>query len=289
MKLLVAVAFMAAFLGSSVSAEDATTYLSRADAQFKAGQYRQAVQSYQHVVQLQPNNAQAYHRLGDAYEHLGMTSQAADAWEKEASALTHGTSPVTTAHVEAGRSRSIVSTTTGKQTKYRAGQRVEYVDYGKWYKAIIVKVRDDAYAPYRVHPLGYITTMDHWVPASYIRAQGSGSTEPVPGGEANDVVLRSMRSGTATRGASTGAVAQKSYHCVFFVVDHLVDAAPFTINGGGAYTDRDGVRGTYTMNAATLTFHGGNYNGQKAEYDISSGRPMLYILGPSGRRAIDCD
>src|ERR1700694_5052048 len=50
-----------------------------------------------------------------------------------------------------------------KQLKYKVGQRVEYVYDGKWYKAIIIKVRDDSvdhldgkiFAPYRVHPLGY--------------------------------------------------------------------------------------------------------------------------------------
>ena len=186
--------------------------------------------------------------------------------------------------------------------KYHAGQRVEYVDYGKWFKAVIVKVREDGYAPYRVHPIGYETTADGWVPESYIRAAGAGSTQPVPGGasgEANDVVLRSMRAGASASGPASarasalrgGSVAAKSYHCVMFITDHLVDAAPFTINPGGRYTDRDGVHGTYTVSGGVITFHGGNYNGQRAEYETGNGRPNVHFIGPSGRKrgVIDCD
>ena len=90
------------------------------------------------------------------------------------------------------------------QLKYKVGQLVEYVDYGKWYRAVIIEVRDN-YAPYRVHPLGYglsdlggpVSEGYHWVPESYIRPAGSGPTEPVPGGEANDPVLKAMRGRTA--------------------------------------------------------------------------------------------
>jgi hypothetical protein len=83
----------------------------------------------------------------------------------------------------------------------------------------------------------------------------------------------------------------KPYHCVYFVGDQLVDAAPFTITGNSTYKDSVGKGGTYNFNSAssTLTFHGGNYDGQRAEYETTGGRPQLHILGPSGRRVIDCD
>ncbi len=187
---------------------------------------------------------------------------------------------------------------------YRVGQRVEALDGGKWYKAVVIRLRE-GYAPYRVHPIGYISTMDHWVTAMSIRPAGSGSAEPIPGGpsgEANDEVLVAVRNrggapqttvaGTtdATRGAAAGGgIVPKHYHCVYFVVDHLVDAAPFTINAGGRYTDSNGVHGTYTAQGTTITFHGGNYNGQRAEADGTGARPRLHILGSSGRRVIDCD
>ena len=189
------------------------------------------------------------------------------------------------------------------QLKYKVGQRVEYHYDGKWYKAIIIKIRDDSadhldgriYSPYRIHPLGYTEYMDTWVCCvnesdrrTQLRPAGSGPTEPVPGGEANDEVLKAMSRATAATPTQPPA---KQYHCVYFVVDHLVDAAPFTITGNSTYKDSDGKRGTYSFNSAssTLTFHGGNYDGQKAEYDTSGGQPQLHILGPSGRRVIDCD
>lgn len=88
---------------------------------------------------------------------------------------------------------------------------------------------------------------------------------------------------------SGGGVPAKHYHCVMFIVDQLVDAAPFTITGNGTYTDSDGKSGTYSFDSAssTLTFHGGNLNGQRAQYDPKT--KHLHILGPSGRRVIECD
>ena len=191
------------------------------------------------------------------------------------------------------------------QLKYKVGQRVEWIKNGKWYKAIITQVRDDSanyndrkiYSPYRVHLLGYNDLMDTWAAnlgdfRDTIRPAGSGPTEPVPGGEANDDVLKRMRGAVAAAPAQPGSgsgIPTKQYHCVFFAGNQLVDAAPLTITGTSTYTDSDGKRGTFTSAASTLTFHGGNYDGQRAEYETSGGQPQLHILGPSGRRIIDCD
>jgi hypothetical protein len=81
-------------------------------------------------------------------------------------------------------------------------------------------------------------------------------------------------------------VPAKKYHCVVFIGDHLQDTSPLTITGNGTYSG-----GTYSFNpaASVLTFHGGDYDGQRAEYETSGGRPVLHILGKSGRRVIDCD
>jgi hypothetical protein len=105
-------------------------------------------------------------------------------------------------------------------------------------------------------------------------------------GAANDDALKRMRGAAAPTQPPA-----KRYHCVYFVGDHLVDAAPLTITGSGTYTDSEGKRGTYSSSSPSspLTFHGGNYDGQRAEYDTSGGLPQLHILGPSGRRVIDCD
>ncbi len=186
----------------------------------------------------------------------------------------------------------------------KVGERVEYVDNGKWYKAIITELRDDSanqldgrlYTPYRVHPLGFNRYADAWVccaafsdPRSQLRAVGAGATEPVPGGEANDEVVRGMRPPVTTRpvtAGSGGGVPAKRYHCVFFAGNALVNAAPLTITGSGTYAG-----GTYHFDPArsTLLFHGGDFDGQRAEYESSGGRPLLHILGKSGRRVIDCD
>lgn len=185
--------------------------------------------------------------------------------------------------------------------KYTVGQRVEYIDNGKWYRAVIIEMRDDSkehldgkiYAPYRVHPLGYTQNEDAWVCClngddhrTQLRPAGSGPTEPVPGGEANDETLKAMRHETA---ATPTRPPSKVYQCVYFVNDQLINTAPFSLTGGSTYRDSEGKSGTYTFDSGTLTFHGGNYDGQKAEYDTKGGRPTLHILGRSGRRVIDCD
>jgi len=95
--------------------------------------------------------------------------------------------------------------------------------------------------------------------------------------------------GASAQTDSGGGVPAKHYHCVMFIVDHLVDAAPLNITGKGAYTDSKGVSGTYTFDStsSTLTFQGGNLDGQRAQYDPKT--KHLHILGPSGRRVIECD
>jgi hypothetical protein len=102
-------------------------------------------------------------------------------------------------------------------------------------------------------------------------------------------VLLLIPVGANAQADSGGGVPVKHYHCVMFIVDHLVDTAPFTITGSGAYTDSNSKPGTYTFDAAssTLTFHGGNLDGQRAQYDTKT--KHLHILGPSGRRVIECD
>jgi hypothetical protein len=178
----------------------------------------------------------------------------------------------------------------GKQRKYKIGQRVEYIEWGKWFKAVITGLRDDAYAPYHVHALGFIE-QEHWAPESFIRAAGAGPTEPVPGGEANDDKLKEMRGGARTVATAGGGLPLKRYHAVFFVGDHLEDAAPFTITSSKTYTDSEGKLGTYNFDggSSTFTFHGGNYDGQRAEYETSGGRARIHILGKNGNRIIDCD
>ena len=303
--------------GQSFAQTTADAFRKAGAAYFKAGQFRQSVKAYQEVIRLAPNDADAYQQLGEAFTRLNLNKEAAEAFEKQADLLTSGAgaaastpAPAVTQPAQASHAQPQPSAANG-QLMYKVGQRVEYVDNGKWYKAVIIDVRDDSanqlngklYAPYRVHPLGYSgfgsTYDDRWVCCadftdhrSQLRAAGSGPTEPVPNGEANDDVLKAMR-GTAAAAPpptrSGGAVTARPYHCVYFVVNQLVDAAPLTITGSSTYTDSEGKRGTFSLNSSTLTFHGGNYDGQRAEFETSGGQPQLHILGPSGRRIIDCD
>ena len=173
------------------------------------------------------------------------------------------------------------------QLTYKVGQRVDYIENGKWFKAVIIEVRDDSgdhldrkiYSPYRVHALGYVG--DHWVCCadfadrrSQLRAAGAGPVEVVPGGEVNDDVLNALRG--ASKKSSQPAV--KQYNCGI--------GSPIAITGVGTYAG-----GTYTFDASssTLSFHGGDYDGQRAVYEMSYGIARLHIVGPSGRLIIDCD
>ncbi len=68
--------------------QDEAAYLKQADTQAKAGQYRQAVATYQKAISIDPGNSSAYMGLGSAYDHLNLPSDAATAYEKAADLLT---------------------------------------------------------------------------------------------------------------------------------------------------------------------------------------------------------
>ncbi len=131
------------------------------------------------------------------------------------------------AHV--GSATPVTTVPAAPQRAYKVGQRVQYVDGGRWFEAIIIQVATDAevanfgpYHVYRVHSLGYGN--DAWVSGftdnrAQLRAAGSGPTEPVPGGEANDPVLRSLHAATpgtaAPRQAAGGGIPSGHYGCSF--------------------------------------------------------------------------
>ncbi len=156
---------------------------------------------------------------------------------------------------------------------YRVGSRVEYVDGGRWFKAIIVQVATDAevadfgpYHVYLVHSLGYDD--DAWVSgfADYraqLRPAGSGKTEPVPGGEANDRVVRSLLaaagSGAVQRQASAAGAGIPSGHygCSF-----AGGGSPGYVDiRGGTYRGPSltgaGAFAAYSMAGSAITWTGG--------------------------------
>lgn len=71
----------------AATAQNAASYLKLADSQAKSGQYRQAVGSLQKAIAADPNNAQAYDKLGDVYGRMNMPSESAAAYEKSADLL----------------------------------------------------------------------------------------------------------------------------------------------------------------------------------------------------------
>jgi hypothetical protein len=237
----VAAVLCLALAGRAFVQTPADNYRKAGAAYFKAGQFNESVKAYKEVIRLKPNDADAYQHLGDAYSKLNMNDEAAAAYEKQADILLAGNAAPAAAPTHPAAPRPAAPPprvqnpppqappqppATNGQLQYKVGQRVDYIYNGKWYKAIIVGVRDDRadhldgklYSPYRVHPLGYETTMDTWVCCadfsdrrSQLRAAG-GATEPVPGGEANDPVLRGMGAPTTAGPAQPPA---KQYHCVF--------------------------------------------------------------------------
>jgi hypothetical protein len=194
------------------TAPDADAYRKAGAAYFKAGQFRESVQAYQQVIRLKPNDTAAYDQLGEAFTRLGMTKEAAAAFEKEADILLSGNGAPTAAPTppltQSAQNKAPQTKSQPPAGQHRVGERVDYVDNGVWFKAIIIMVRDDSaehldgkiYAPYRVHPLGYTLVADSWVCCldftdrrSQLNPAGSRQTEPVPGIEANDEVLKAMR------------------------------------------------------------------------------------------------
>ncbi|MDQ6829344.1 MAG: hypothetical protein M3081_10805 [Gemmatimonadota bacterium] len=171
----------------------------------------------------------------------------------------------------------------------RPGQRLEVVDYGKWNSAVVIGVRDETYAPCRVHRIGYETTLDAWVPLSYLRPTGGGVVAPIPGGpKAYDATLDSI----ARHGAPVPVptrVALGHYGCVTFSGSQLISSGEFTINGATAYSSGGGS-GTYAYDGKTglIKFHGSTWDGQSAKYEDRP-RPRIHVLGARGGYVMDCD
>lgn len=66
---------------------------------------------------------------------------------------------------------------------YKVGDRVAmpagYSD--KWLDAVIIRIEPGSPYPYRVHPLGYVDTMDQSFSAQTLKPPGTVKTEPIGG------------------------------------------------------------------------------------------------------------
>src|SRR5205085_1231596 len=121
----------------------------------------------------------------------------------------------------------------------------------------VVGVRDDGYSPCRVHWIGYATTLDAWVPLSYLRPSGAGVVQPIPGGAtAFDPTLDSIQRHGAPAPRPT-RVALGRYACFTFASNHLVPTGEFALTSATTYqsgSTRGGI--TFDAAASVLRFQG---------------------------------
>lgn len=145
--------------------------------------------------------------------------------------------------------------------------------HDKWLDAVVVAVDPSKPYPCRVHPLGYLDTMDESFSPSMLKAPGAIKTEPV-GNLANDPRLLTMQGKNAFRPSK---IMEGSYECYALTSGHLSPrmALNFTILGGNRYTDAAGASGSYDFDTASLglIFRGAALDGQRASYAQPSNPP----------------
>jgi len=154
---------------------------------------------------------------------------------------------------------------------YKVGDRVAMpAGFGdKWMDAVVIKVDPSSPYPYRVHPLGYLDTMDQSFSEKMLKPRGAIATMPV-GGIANDPWL--MRA-TGTKAFHPGTLMVGKYECW-----HGSEASMmlnFDVLDAHRYRDSGGVIGSYDFNAGSgaVMFHGGGLNGVQGGYEQASNPP----------------
>lgn len=162
---------------------------------------------------------------------------------------------------------------TRAQAQYKVGDRVD-APFGPTYlQSVVVAVDPKSPFPYRVHPLGYLNTLDSSFSAAMLKAAGSEPTRPI-GGIANDPWLLKVQGKKAFHPVR---VLRGPYEC-FSLSGRRPEARlalNFTIVDDHRYRDAAGASGTYQFDAgnATLLFKGGALNGQGATYVQASSPP----------------
>ena len=162
--------------------------------------------------------------------------------------------------------------------QWKVGDRVAmpagYSD--KWLQAVIVRVDPSSPFPYRVHPLGYLDTMDTSFNAAMLRAPGSVKTEPI-GGIANDPWLMKV---TGMKAFHPTTLYPGKYECwtlsqggSSYTQSAMI--LNFEILDNSHYRDVSGAVASYRfdLQTATLVFQGGALNGQQAGYEQVSNPP----------------
>jgi hypothetical protein len=158
---------------------------------------------------------------------------------------------------------------------YKVGDRVAMpAGFGdKWMDAVVIKIDPAAPYPYRVHPLGYLDTMDQSFSGAMLKPRGAIATMAV-GGIANDPWLMKA---TGAKAFHPAAALTGKYECWTYSGGRLEAAMAlnFEILDAHRYRDSGGTVGAYDFNAGTanLMFRGGGLNGQQAKYEQASNPP----------------
>lgn len=139
--------------------------------------------------------------------------------------------------------------------------------HDKWLQSVVIAVEPGKPFPCRVHPLGYLSTMEESFKPSMLKAPGSIPTEPV-GGIADDPYLLAAQGKKAFKASR---VAAGSYECWGAGSGGQLSARMalnFTILDGSRYRDWGGKVGTYQLDAGSgvVVFRGAALDGQRAIY-----------------------
>jgi len=162
---------------------------------------------------------------------------------------------------------------TRAQAQYKVGDPVD-APFGPTYlQSVVVAIDPKSPFPYRVHPLGYLNTLDSSFSAAMLKAPGSEPTRPI-GDIASDPWLLKVQREKAFHPVH---VYRGPYAC-FSLSGTRPEARPafnFTIVDGHRYRDAAGHGGAYQFDAgnATLLFKGGALDGQHATYRQASDPP----------------
>lgn len=141
---------------------------------------------------------------------------------------------------------------------------------GKLLPSVVVAVNPGQPFPCRVHPLGYVNTMDTSFKPSMLAPAAAANA--APGGIASDPYL--------TGGAAAprpAAVLPGSYQCFALTGARLSPrlALNFTVLDGSSYRDASGAAGRYSFDAASgaMVFQGAGLDGQQAVFQQPTAPP----------------
>jgi len=159
------------------------------------------------------------------------------------------------------------------QAQYKVGDQVDALFGPSYLQSVVIGVDPKSAFPYRVHPLGYLNTMDTSFSAAMLKPPGSEPTRPV-GGIVDDPWLLKVQGKKAFHPEH---VYRGPYQC-FSLGGNRPEARMtfnFIIVDDHRYRDAAGHNGTYEFDAGagTLTFKGGTLDGQHATYHQASNPP----------------